>query len=173
MTTDDEAIVMIEARLSELTDVDRELRELQSEVDKAVRAIIAASAPSVDSLTERREKLLEGISSLFQEHQAALTGDGKIVVFRSGTLQARLSPGKLVVEDEKRAIAFIKRMGKLRIFTRIGKRSLDKDALKANPVFALRVPGITIEKDELLTIKLPKTRTEIVRKLHPLRIRLN
>jgi len=173
MTTDDEAIVTIEAQLSELTDVDLELRERQGEVDKAVQAFITEAAPDIDSLTTRRESLIEGIIKLFQENRAVLTIDGKSVVFRSGTLQARTSPGKLIVKDEDKAIAFIKRMGKLRILTRIGKRSLDKKALKADLKFALRVPGVSLEKDEHLTITLPKTQTEIVRELHPLRRRLD
>lgn len=174
MPSDDTVLHLVDDRMSELTDVDAELRRQNVEKDRQIKKIVDEFAPVVDPLAKRREELVNELSILYQENKSLLTGDSsKTAVLRNGLLSSRLSPGALVVEDEAIAIAFIRRTRNLRRFTKKGKLTLDKAALKKDLLFVEKLPGVHYDQAENLTIKLIRTSIEIKRELTPFRTRIN
>jgi phage host-nuclease inhibitor protein Gam len=162
-----------ESLLEKLADIELALKQHQVDVDKAVMEITAAHAVEIDELTVQRDSLVQDVVQLYGTHEHLLTnGSGKTVVLRGGTLSSREAPPSLVVDDESAAMKAIRRAGKLRMFTRAGKRTLNKTALKKDPVFVDKTPGIHIDNGVNLTITLPRAQTEIIRKLNSLRGRL-
>lgn len=175
MTTKEDDLEQLDRDMSELTDIDAEFRKLNVKKDVLVKGIVDGYARQIDPLTARRTELVEKIGVFYQENKEMLVPEGvKTAVLRNGILSSRTSPGSLIVDDESKALAFIKRVGKLRLFTKPpSKRTLDKTALKKDPSFVDKVPGIHIDRPENLTITLARTKIEIIHKLNPLRTRLN
>jgi phage host-nuclease inhibitor protein Gam len=172
--TQESAIERAESMLQQLNDAELALKQKQVIIDIEIKAVINEHAAEVDRLTTTRDRLVTSLVTLYTEHRAFLTeGTGKTVTLRGGSLSSRMAAASLVVDDESAALRYIRRVGKLRIFTKLGKRSLDKVALKKDPAFVSKAAGMHMEQDENLTIKLPKAQSEITRKLHPLRGRLS
>ena len=169
-----EAIDTLQSLLDELSRTESLLGENELAKNQEIKAVLDKFGPRVDALTTVREELVDRITSIYSLHRAFLTeGKGKMVVLRGGTLSAKFAVASLVVDDEKAAMSYIKRMGKLRLFTRLGKRTLNKDALKKNPEFVKNAAGMHLDRPENLTIKLAKLGIERIRRLHPLRTTLN
>jgi|GEM_PF-1169555 len=169
-----EAIDMLQSLLDDLSKTESRLAENELAKDQEIKAVLDKFGPRVDALTTVREELVDRITNIYNLHRAFLTeGKGKLVVLRGGTLSAKFAVASLVVDDEKAAMSYIKRMGKLRVFTKLGKRTLLKDALKKNPEFVKKAPGIHLDQPENLTIKLPTLGIERIRRLHPLRTTLD
>lgn len=169
-----EAIDMLQSLLDELSKAEELLTQYELAKDKRIKAILKFYGPKTDVVTAEREELVDRITSIYSVHRDFLTeGKGKMVVLRGGTLSAKLTATSLVVDNEKVAMRYIKRMGRLRMFTRLGKRTLDKDALKKDPEFVDKAPGMHLDQPENLTIKLPKLGIERIRRLHPLRTTLD
>jgi phage host-nuclease inhibitor protein Gam len=137
---------------SELSEIDTKERKLEAEKDEAIKAILDKIGPQIDPLVARRTEIVERLSEMVVEHEDILTANNtKTVDLRSVTLSVRSSPGVLVVEKpdgESRAIRALRRLRKLKMFTRVGKRTLNKDALKKNPEVVAKVPGVYIEHPE-------------------------
>lgn len=169
-----EAIAGLQSLLDNLSRTESLINQAELAKDNEIKAVLDKYGSKVDALTIIREELVDRITTIYSLHRTFLTdGKGKQVVLRGGTLTAKFATASLIVDDEARAMHYIKRMGKLRLFTRLGKRTLNKDALKANPEFVKKAPGIRIDQPENLTIKLPKLGIERIRRLHPLRTTLD
>lgn len=168
----DEMFQEIEAKLSELAEVDTQLRELEVTKDQEIKRIVDEYAPRIDPLTERREGLMTELATLYVDNESVLTtGHGKTAVFRSGVLSSRSSQGSLVVDDEGAAMKYLRKHGLLRRFTRMGKRTIDKAALKKHPEVVEKIPGMSIDTPEHLHIKLVRTKIELKQLLLPFRVR--
>jgi phage host-nuclease inhibitor protein Gam len=169
---DEEVFTETERLLSRLSEVDTAKRELEADKDRLVKKITDEFAAKIDPLTAEHEALTTQLSELFIEHEALMTGsDSKTAVFRSGSLSSRTSTGSLVVEDEEAAIAGLRKMHKLRAYTRV-KLSVDKAKLKKHPEVYAWLPGVYLDKAENLLIRLARTQIELKRDLHPFRKRL-
>ncbi len=169
-----EAIDTLQSLLDSLSKTEGLLGQAELAKNRQIKAVLDKYGPKVDALTTIREELVDRITSIYSLHRGFLTeGKGKMVVLRGGTLSAKLAATSLVVDNEKAAMSYIKRMGRLRMFTRLGKRTLNKDALKKDPEFVDRAPGMHLDQPENLTIKLPKLGIERIRRLHPLRTTLD
>ncbi len=173
MTTPAEIAERFEGMLSELSDTDTECRHLQAEKDERIKAITDEYAPLIDPLTQRRAELMEQVAEHFVQHEdVLLSAESKSVVLRSGTISSRTSPGVLQVEDEAVAIESLRRLHKLRAFTREGKRTLNKVELKKYPNLIIKIPGIYMEVPEHLSVVLARTNIELKEELHPYRRRI-
>ncbi len=171
---EDEAVEQLQSLLDSLFDTEGLLIDIELAKDREIKAVLDNYAPDVDFYTAAREELVDSITAIYNTHRSFLTeGKGKLVVLRGGTLSAKFATASLIVDDESLAMRYIKRMGKLRLFTRVGKRTLNKDALKKNPEFVKKAQGMHIDQPENLTIKLPKLGVERIRRLHPLRATLD
>lgn len=176
MAANDEVFREIEELMSELSVVDSNARQLEVKKDKAVKAIVDKYSPQIDPLVSRRDEIMQKLSEMYVEHEDLLTGGhSKTAVFRSGTLSAHMSAGSLVIEkgEEDNAIAFIRKHHKLRRFTRQGKITINKTELKKDPKFAAKVPGVSIEQAENLTVRLARTKIDLTENLNPYRKRIN
>lgn len=162
----------IEQLLSELTTVQTQLTAVTAARQSAHQAIDANFAPTINPLTENREKLVDELKHIWEEHKGALVDDGgKSAMFRSGVLGTRTSPPTLVIADESAVMRYLRRHGLLKRFTKIGKRTIDKVALKKAPEVVEKITSASLETTEYFYINLPHGEAEIKRDLHPLRRR--
>lgn len=169
-----EAIITLQALLDNLSRAEVLLARAELAKDQEIKAVLDKHGPKVDALTTTREELVDRITSIYSLHQAFLTeGQSKTVILRGGTLSAKFATASLVIDDESLAMRYIKRMVKLPLFTRPGKRTLNKDALEKNPEFVNKALGMHLDQSESLTIKLPKLGVERIRRMHPLRTLLD
>ncbi len=172
-TNQDEIFEAIESKIAELSKTDEQVRQLEVSKDREVTEITKRYAPQIDPLTAQRQELVNEIAELFIQNESWLTdNDRKTAVFRSGLLSSRTSPGSLEVEDEEAAIEKLRGMHKLKAFTRMGKRSLDKAKLKKHPEIIEKLPGVSLRVAEFLSIKIARTKIELKEELHPHRIRV-
>lgn len=167
-----EVLEELEKLLSELDKVDTSFRELDARKDKAITAVTEKYAPQIDPLVRRRDEIMDRVSELWVENQDALIeGGGKQLELRSATISSRTSPPTVEVEKdaEGRAIDYLRKMHRLLEFTRQPKRVLNKSALKREPKFAARIPGVSIIRTEKLTVKLNRTQAQLEKEIHPFR----
>ena len=169
MAANDETIERLEDLLSKLTDVNHDLSELQSESDRRHKEVTDDLAPRIDPLTRRHKELVDEITAIFQSDREDILGGSKTAVMRSGTLSARFSQGSIEITDEGAAMQYTRAHGKLKAFTKVGKRSFVKANLKKDLKFVDKCPGMTYLQPENLTINLVRNHVEIVTELHPLR----
>ncbi len=173
MTTPAEIAEEFEGKLSELSDTDTECRRLEAEKDERIKAITDEYAPLIDPLTQRRDELMEQVAEHFVQHEdVLLSAERKSIVLRSGTISSRTSPGVLQVEDEAAAIESLRRLHKLRAFTREGKRTLNKVELKKYPDLIAKLRGVNVDVPEHLSVVLTRTKIELKKDLHPYRRRI-
>lgn len=159
-----------EAKLGLLARLDEQIRQLELEKDRDISEVVERYAPQLDPKIQARDELMSELADIFNEHEPQLTrGHGQRAVFRSGTLEARTSPGSLVIDDETKVISWLRRHGMLKAFTRIGKRTVEKKKLKDRPDLVAKIPGAHIERPRRLTVRLARTRVELTRDLHPYR----
>jgi phage host-nuclease inhibitor protein Gam len=118
----------------------------------------------IEALKQHEASLIDQLVGLVVPKFALLAVKGtKTIKLRSGEISIRLSPESLeVTDDEDAIIRRIRKQGGLRKFTRLGKRTLDKAALKKNPAFVARIQGLAIVRRQQLTIKLPQAQGEVV-----------
>lgn len=162
----DEVAKLIEAELEPLSIEHNELKLVESERSAAMQKAGEPFNKRVDELTESVDKRVAEIVRLVEEHREVLFDTAtKTLELRSGKLNIKRSPGTLVVKDEGKVMRYLRRVGKLRAYTRVGKRSLDKNALKNNPEFVEKAPGMFIDRPETLTIKPAKSQAAIIENL--------
>lgn len=172
---EDKAIESLETRLTALGKTESQLAELNGEVDKKTKALLAEYAPRVDALTDSREVALGEITEIFQQHRDFLTADGgKTVTLRGGTLSARFAAEALKIEDDAAVEKFLRKKGRWLKYSKAVKRKLDKAALKKDRALVESAPSdiMRFVRDENLIINLPKLQIEIKRLLNPLRTSL-
>ena len=169
---DEEVFTETERLLSRLSEVDTAKRELEADKDRLIKKITDEFAVKIDPLTAEHESITTRLSEIFVEHEALMTSsDSKTAVLRSGTLSARESSGSLIIEDDDTAIDGLRKLHKLRAFTRT-KVTVDKAKLKKHPEVYNKLPGVYLDKAENLLIRLARTQIELKRDLHPFRKRL-
>lgn len=160
----------LQGLLEELYAVENEITVHTTHRDHAIAQANATYAPEIDPLVARREAIVKKVADIFTTNRSALiSSQSKTLFLRGGTLSVKLATAALEVTDENRAIRALKRLGKLRLYTNVGKRTIDKSALKKNPELVNKLPGVTLKRTERLTIKLAELPVELVRDLHPLR----
>lgn len=157
-----------EKDLARLSAVQTELMSLKAKRQAEIEEINSKYGPMVDPLETESSKLVDKITARTRSNRKVLfPDDSKTLSYRSGTLSIKSSPGSLIVEDEGVVVRYLRRMGKLRAFTTIGKRSINKRALKADPEFVSKAPGMYIDQPESLSVKLRHPQAEIVQVIEP------
>ena len=157
--------------LISLGNADRELTNLETELNHGIQKLKEQKAVPINEATKLRDLLLDDATAIVEQHWKALMGSdrGKTLVLRSGTLSIRKATASLEVVDEAAAMKSLRRLGVLRKFTRLGKRTIDKNALKKAPEVIAKMKGVQLKQDENLIIKPAKTQVELKRIFHPFR----
>jgi phage host-nuclease inhibitor protein Gam len=141
-------------------------RRIQKEarLNARVQALKDRDGPEIEALKQSEASLTDQLVKLVVPKFVFLAIKGtKTIRLRHGEISLRLSPESLELsEDEAVIIRRIRKQGGLRKFTRMGKRTLDKAALKKDPAFVAKIPGLAIVRRQHLSIRLPKTQGEIV-----------
>jgi len=166
----------INALLSRLTDVTIHIDALNSKRTRMIKDVEDEFAQPLNVATAEHQALVNKIAEIFEESRDELVEHGsKTATLRSGTLQAKLAPASIDITDESAAMAFTRRMGKLKVFTKVGKRTFVKANLQKDPDFVAACPGMEMQQPENLLITLTRTpnQTEVKRELHPLRRKLH
>jgi phage host-nuclease inhibitor protein Gam len=133
-----------ETFLARIGAAERELAVIQAAFDEVVATAKAEAEERALAHRLEVEGLTTGIQLWAEANRAVLTQDGKTktVDLATGKVGWRNRPPKVQVKDEDAVIAHIE-AAELEQFLR-RKVTLDRDALKADPVAANAIPGITI-----------------------------
>lgn len=154
--------------MESLSIVHNEKKILEAELEEAIRLARQPFQARIEELTSSIDEITKRMAQVVVDNRETLFNDEtKLLSLRSGKLVIKLSPGKLVIDDEDAALRYIRNNGKLRMFTKLGKRTLDKMALKRAPEFVAKARGMHIEQSEILSIKPAKAQGEIVTNLNP------
>ena len=65
----------------------------------------------------------------------------------------------------------LRRLGLVRRFTKLGKRTINKTELKKHPDIVEKLRGVFIDRPEYLSVKLVRTQAELKKPLSPFRVR--
>jgi phage host-nuclease inhibitor protein Gam len=162
----------VDGLLESIGKIVSELEAEENKLNKRIKEVQDEFGSKIDELVERRDDLVQKLAKLANEHRKTLVQPGtKMISLRHGQLRWRRSRRALKVEgDEDAILRWLKRNGKLRTFTRIGKRTIDKTKLKAAPGLVAKIPGLRITQTEDLVIKPDKAQAEIVRTGNPLKV---
>jgi phage host-nuclease inhibitor protein Gam len=153
----------------------RRLRQAeQNRLNAKVQALQDRFGPHIQTLQEEENALAKQLADIVMPRFELLAASGtKTIKLRSGEVSQRLGPESLeVVGDEATIIKRIQRKGGLGRFTRVGKRTLDKDALKREPRFVAHIKGLVIVRRQFLIIKPRHTQGEITLATEPLSVTL-
>ena len=158
--------------LESIGEVVSELEAEENALNKRLKEVNGEFSGKIDKLTQRRDELVVQLAHVANQNRKTLVEPGtKMISLRHGQLRWRRSQRALKVEgDEDTILQWLKRNGKLRTFTRIGKRTIDKTKLKAAPGLVAKIPGLRITQTEDLVIKPSKAQAEIVRTGDPLKV---
>lgn len=166
----------LSAAIEELGVIQLKTTALQTSFDDEERQLKSKFVPRIDSLTARQDKVMDTISQLVEDHWSELMGDekGKTLVLRGGTVKVHTPRASLIVENEDSAIKWLRNRGLLKRFTKLGKRTIVKDALKKAPdvVARMKKVGVYLDQPENLVVKPAKTQLEKKRPYNPLRRRV-
>jgi len=142
----------------------RRMREhQQNQLNARVQALQDRYGPRIQTLQEEESALAKQLANVVVPRFAALAfRQTKTIKLRSGEVSLRLGAESLEVHDDEEAIIRrIRRRRGLNRFTRVGKRTLNKEALKRDPKFVSRIYGLLVVRRQFLVIKPRHTQGEI------------
>lgn len=141
--------------LGQLGTVRRQRSQQEARLNAKTKALKDRHGPEIDRLKEHEERLIEELTRLVKPRLVFLFKRGTQTIFlRNGQIQLRHGRPTLQIDgDEATIIRRIARRRGLTRFTRIGKRTLDKEALKKDPAFVAKIKGLRIVKQGSLVIK--------------------
>lgn len=140
--------------VAEIGVLQRELARIEADMNDELAAVKETYAGAATPRLKRLEELTAGAKIFAEAHRETLTQNGrtKTVRLMAGEIVWRTNPPRVaVVGDEEDIIAACRELG-LKEFIR-EKPTLDKDAIKANPEEARRVPGLRITQSETFEVK--------------------
>ena len=146
----------------------------QARLNARLQATKDRYGPSIEELAQQEAQLSQQLAELILPKFALLAISGsRTIKLRSGEISLRRGREALAVtDDEAVIIRRIAARGRLRQFTRLGKRSLNREALKQDPAFVARIKGLDIIRSQSLVIKPARAQGEIVLSADALRVSL-
>jgi phage host-nuclease inhibitor protein Gam len=149
--------------IKELAHLDREANAKEAVLNRRLQEVRDELGPAVEELKKKRDAAAESLKQLVTPHFNELVKPGtKTVYLRNGEISQRAGSEALeLLIPEKQVIAQIRRAKGVRRFIR-RKEELDKVALKKNPAFVSKIPGLAIVRKTSLIIKPAKSQGEIV-----------
>lgn len=148
----------------QLGEVARKREQREATLNRTVQAAKDKYGPVIEEAKLLETDLATQINELIMPSFALLAEKGtRTIKLRSGLISLRDSKQALEVSDsEATVIKRIAKHGGLRKFTRPGKRSLDKEALKKEPTFVDKIKGLAIVQATNLIIKPSRAQGEII-----------
>jgi phage host-nuclease inhibitor protein Gam len=153
--------------LAELGRVVRDLKRKNADHDDAIQKVNDEHGPEIDRLTAKREELKGQIADLVLPRFWVLAKKRtKTIFLRNGEIS--LSFGRESVEvaegvSEETIIGRIRRRRGLKNFTRVGKRTLNRDALRTAPWFVAKINDLAIVRKPSLTFKPAEAQGEEIK----------
>jgi phage host-nuclease inhibitor protein Gam len=164
--------------LRQIGDTRRERLRKQAELDAGVQKLKDELGPAIDTLKQQEESFIDQLVKMVLPRFGQLVRAGtKTIYLRSGEISMKAS-SKETLEiaegvSEDLIINRIARRSGLRKFTRLGKRTLNKEALKKDPAFVAKIKDLSIVRKNSLVIKPASSQgEEIVRDTTPLSVPL-
>lgn len=162
-------IKAVRERVNELLGALRNTRRsrLQKEasLNGRIKKLQDKHSPEIKELQEQEDALVQQLTKLALPvfKQLAMPGT-KTIRVRNGEVSLRKASQDAleVTDDESKIIRRIKGARGLSRFTRVGKRTLDKEALKKAPDFVARIKGLAIVRNSSLVIRPGKKVPELV-----------
>ena len=140
--TDEEA----DSFIAQVSQLDAERDQIQKDLDAEINQLKQEAAKKLEEKTGAIARLARGLNAYFLANQDRLTEQGKrrSHTFPSGDIGLRLGFDRVRLTDVRRITRYLLRRPKLRrMFLRM-KFSVNKQAVKAHPAEATKVPGIRI-----------------------------
>ena len=152
--TRDEAMAELDTLLLRFDNTYKQLAAIQTILDEKIKKLKEECQGEVDELTVSLQNQRDHIVTLYHAHRDIISEKTKKVALPFGTITAKIS-SKVVFDDEKKVMAFLRRVGKILKFTTRPKRILSKEALSKDPSFVEKAPGMHMEYKETVTITVP------------------
>lgn len=139
----------------DITALERQQTASTKQLEGWVADLQELFGPGIESVAAEKQKLTkELIALVIPRFDQLAFEDTKTIKLRHGQLSLIQGRDKLEVsDDEESIIRRIKRHGGLRKFTKLGKRTLVKDALKKDPAFVAKIKGLKIIRESSLIIR--------------------
>jgi phage host-nuclease inhibitor protein Gam len=145
-----------------IAEVRRQRLVQEASLNEEVQKLKDVYGPTIDALTTLEEKHVAELVGLVLPRFYKLARKGtKTIFLRSGQIKLRsASEDKVVIADGVSEDTIIKRIARkrgIRKFTRIGKRTLNRDALKQHPEFVAQIEDLSLRRTTTLTIMPART----------------
>lgn len=139
---------------------------LNDRIKQAAKKYQDQYGPEIDALNAQKQPLVDELIKLVVPNFLLWTvKNTRTIKFRAGQIAYHRGRAKLVVTHSQGEAAVIQRfreLGKLgRYVTKKVEYSLNKEALKKDPDYVKKTPGIEIVHEPSLLIRLPKTQGEL------------
>ena len=140
--------------VAEIGVASREIKRLEADMNDEMALIKEAYEKRVEPFRNEIEAASKGLQIYAEANRGALTNDYKVktVMFTTGSVLWRMNPPSVRLTDtEENVIATCEAMG-LEDFIRRSP-TLNRDAIKAKPEEAARVPGLKIGQNEVFVVE--------------------
>ena len=171
MTTDEERereeLELLATCLSHLVRIEDENEKINTQIKQAIaNAMAPFSAKFAKNERDFAIELDHAVDN-FLEILATSRSSSKSIVTAYGTISARTSAGKVVVDEEETVWKTIRKLRLVSLLTVLPKRKLSltaiKAAIKKDPELEKALKGLHVEKDEIINVKLPKLTLDLVK----------
>jgi len=138
---DADAAALMVARMGAIA---RDLTIAEAAMDEQIATIKKTAGDLAAPLTAEMERLRAGVQAWADANRDMLTrgGRSKTVHLTTGKLEWRHLPPSVRVSSPEAVLELVQKMGLEKFLRR--KVELDREAMKANPVEARAIPGVTI-----------------------------
>lgn len=144
---------MADASVRRIGIAQRELARLQSDMNDELALVKERWEAQAQPLRQQIDASTHGLQMYAEANRAALTNNYKVktVILTTGEISWRMNPPSVRLTDtEENVIAACEAMGLEEFIRRTP--SLNRDAIKANPDEAARVPGLKIGQGESFVV---------------------
>lgn len=136
----------------ELGEAQRRIQEAKIEADREIEAIRKAVQTKIAHQEGRIAERFAGLAEYAENRREELTDEGsKSITLAAGTLAWRNNPPSIKLKGVEDVLEYLKKQ-KLTAFIRV-KEEVNKEAMLQDLTRASKIPGVTVEQDEVFVAK--------------------
>lgn len=173
VSPDPDVIARMDRLVASAAEAQRAIERHNAQLEEKIRPFVEETAKVVDPLTEARDKAMDELVKLMEQQLGSPGIDGKSLVLRSGTVAVRTTSATDIIDD-KLLMKLARRLGVVKEVSEPQPRKLSKKLIaklfKERPEMVDKLKkAVVITSTSHMTVKPPRTQTELKRELHPLR----
>lgn len=150
--------------LRQIATVRRNKARAEALLEEQIQELKDREGPAIETLKQEEESIVRQLVELIMPKfdQLAVSGT-QMIRLRNGEIRKHRGHESLEVsDDEEIIIRRIARKGGLTKYTRVGKRTLDRTALKKAPAFVAKIKGLKVVRNPALILSLPQEQGEVI-----------